>query len=631
MRLHDDGFDTLLDAAKALIRTTEASPEASASLRTRWFSSRAATLRRLALWGLASTEHASAWEKVTLLLEQRVLFEWALKPEAFKVLANAYPRLSISERESFVEAAREQFSSRRVQSESDYELYNLWVWLANQAPDDEVARARLASIASSNPDWLPRERPDLSIFTGDWVERPREATRQAVLAVHPAEGNIPLLLEQLPEEDWDHDEALRGVGAARGLDWLSAFAQAHYWRPQTWRPILAGIHQAESFETQLAQLANVLVAFPHFAQIGEFVSRLVERGLSAGGDEGTTDGELNAARLLIKRLWRSARRRRQVMPEPREDALSAAINSEGGALGQATLRLLSEDVRRGGPELGPFYKNQFEWSLRTPGEIPEAVSVICASQLHFLAHLDLRWARDHVVTAMRTENRPRAEAMWHGFLTWGRLADPLRDELWPLFEMWWPLLQEIPDRWRSRFAEYSAALVILASNDERVPNFLRTFARVAPVDVRVEWAEHVGILLGGSTSETQHLVWESWLRSYWSDRVSGIPRGLEPEEIGGMARWPLVLRDHFPEAVDLLAHGGSAHGRLRVYADLVEAEWLDQYPDQGLIYLLHLLGLEERAQFWHCSEARTVLGRLGDRAASTLRLQVEARLAQLGC
>ena len=510
--------------------------------------------------------------------------------------------------------------------------YNLWVWLMSQAPEDHIARRELDRITSDHPEWLPRERPDLSIFTGDWVERPIEATVHSALAIDPSPANVAQLLAQLPTDDWDHDETLRSVGTAQGLKWLEALSEVRHWRPETWSAILAGLRQGEASEVDLAYLSRVLEELPRLADVGYEVATLVERGLAAKQPEGIPAAEMDAARLLVRRLWRSIRRRQQSMPEPTEDALSVAINSEGGVIAQATLRLLSAEVTVGDRILAPFYKSQFEWALRTHGSTSESVSVVCASQLHFLAHLDLKWARETVLTTMAPDNRPRADHMWHGFLSWARLTDPLRDELWVLFESWWSHLDTFPERWRSRFAEYAAALVVTASSDERAPGFVRNLVQLASVDVRAAWADDVGRLLGDSTADTQLLVWRSWLRSYWHDRLSGIPRALDASEVGGMARWPLVLGDKFAEAVALLlqSQSGSTESG-RVYADLSTSGWLDERPDDSLSFLLHLLESEDRHQFWHCSEATLILNRVRNQATPVVVRRVESRLAELGC
>ena len=41
------------------------------------------------------------------------------------------------------------------------------------------------------------------------------------------------------------------------------------------------------------------------------------------------------------------------------------------------------------------------------------------------------------------------------------------------------------------------------------------------------------------------------LRSYWQNRVQGIPDGLQPREIWHMLRWLPLLRKVFPDAVDV--------------------------------------------------------------------------------
>ena len=51
------------------------------------------------------------------------------------------------------------------------------------------------------------------------------------------------------------------------------------------------------------------------------------------------------------------------------------------------------------------------------------------------------------------------------------------------------------------------------------------------------------------TQQQEH--WNRWLKPYWQNRLDGVPKPLEPDEIKRMMDWLPHLTGVFPEAVDL--------------------------------------------------------------------------------
>ena len=49
----------------------------------------------------------------------------------------------------------------------------------------------------------------------------------------------------------------------------------------------------------------------------------------------------------------------------------------------------------------------------------------------------------------------------------------------------------------------------------------------------------------------QQNYWQRWLKRYWQNRLEGVPKPLEPDEIKGMLKWLAHLTGVFSEAIDL--------------------------------------------------------------------------------
>ena len=53
------------------------------------------------------------------------------------------------------------------------------------------------------------------------------------------------------------------------------------------------------------------------------------------------------------------------------------------------------------------------------------------------------------------------------------------------------------------------------------------------------------------TKRDSNNYWRCWLKRYWQNRLEGVPKPLESDEIKGMLKWLPHLTGVFSEAVDL--------------------------------------------------------------------------------
>ena len=123
---------------------------------------------------------------------------------------------------------------------------------------------------------------------------------------------------------------------------------------------------------------------------------------------------------------------------------------------------------------------------------------------------------------------------------------------------------------------------------------------------RCHFAFVIGHHLRRMNEGQQYEWWQRWLRSYWENRLQGVPARLESDEVGRMLRWLPDLTAVFPEAVALairmlklpIGRLERAHG---VIDELRKSDSLVQnHPQEIAQLLIHLGQLDsDSSQLWY--------------------------------
>jgi len=175
--------------------------------------------------------------------------------------------------------------------------------------------------------------------------------------------------------------------------------------------------------------------------------------------------------------------------------------------------------------------------------------VLLVSQLHFLYALDVQWTKQNIIPLLDWGiNEKCAEHAWHGYLYWGKWHDALLPDLLPLYLDACRKLPHEPDRIRGRLYEHLADIAVYGSSNPF--DWLDNCLGAGSDEDRVNWAQHVSHNLASLSSEAVEMLWISWIDSYWSRRIQGIPIPLTPDEVASMVEWVVQLQLVFPQAVD---------------------------------------------------------------------------------
>ena len=257
-----------------------------------------------------------------------------------------------------------------------------------------------------------------------------------------------------------------------------------------------------------------------------------------------------------------------------------------------------------------------------------------ASQVQYLVALDPTWAIERCVPLFSWAiDAVRAQQAWHGYLGWGRLSEPLFAAMLPHYlESFSRLAHDLAEV-RDQFCQRLAAAAVFSSTDPWASGWLPAFVRDADEESRIEWARDVVHLLRDLSNGAQQELWDRWIRRYWEERLTGLPRPFTEDEGGQLLTWALALPNCFADAVSLLEQTPvriNEHDFF--FHDLQErAALLSEHPTPVAQLVRRALS-GTAALPWECAEAdgivRTLLSGGADRGVLSAIVE---ELGRLGC
>lgn len=250
---HRRPADAVIDALRTY---GEKSLAVRPDLPRQWWSRDRALFRRLALHLLALDAHLSPDEKISWLLEQSVLFNSDLKHEVYRLLKVATGKASKTVLDRLLAAARggpdlpEGSPARNHQ----YAIYNLLLWIVEVAPEWSEAGAALAAAQAANPDFLPRDHPDLN----RWME---SGSRGGNLPMEPED--FIKSFEEDPRTAVDNflgqDYSGRNFDGPEWYDALALVSRVAEVRPKIGDQFWSFIIEMKDPESQAHDLRNAIV------------------------------------------------------------------------------------------------------------------------------------------------------------------------------------------------------------------------------------------------------------------------------------------------------------------------------------------------------------------------------------
>ena len=262
--------DALIDAASVLLEWAAAErPHLLDAYVERWAESPVPLLRRLAVYATARRIDRSADERLQWVLDHDLLFALSEKHEVFCLLETAFAQASPPLQRGVLEAVTASTSKAVSLPEripSDYERYNVLVWLSRCAPNVQSVSDALVQTSEMHPEFAPREHPDLGHEMKIWfVPGPTEDEVADVLAMHPPEALawVEACRDAPRQEDACYTrprtvEAAAAKSVTWGLSLAAELAQKGDTDPGLWAHMIDGFRSATMTPREWGQILALL-------------------------------------------------------------------------------------------------------------------------------------------------------------------------------------------------------------------------------------------------------------------------------------------------------------------------------------------------------------------------------------
>ena len=226
-------------------------------------------------------------------------------------------------------------------------------------------------------------------------------------------------------------------------------------------------------------------------------------------------------------------------------------------------------------------------------------STVLAGNFPFFLATDEDWTVHNLLPLFDAEHED-FQCAWDGFLTWGRLSPPAVEILREKFFAAVPrVFREFQREMLTRFVQFYVAemgWLINGAND----SWITEFFKYANTEARNQFAIAVGRHLHNLDDSRRQEWWSVWLKSYWENRLRGVPCPLDDEEIAQMLEWGVHLPGVFPEAVGLAVRMRKVPlERSRILYRISESGLIDEHPDDLAKFLIHLGQCDTQPWFWH--------------------------------
>lgn len=566
------GIDAIVDALRAY---GEKSLSSRPDLIDCWWSFDRALFRRLALHLLSLDISRTADARLAWLLDKSVLYdEINLKHEVYDVLAALLSSASSQSKTRLLAAVvqgpeRHDGDDRDSDRYFDYAVFNLLVWLTRADPAWTEAASALAAIHDTNPSFAAREHPDFNSWmtSGTWGGKlPMEPEELA----QRAEADPVAALADLLSRDYSE----RNFDAPEWSDTLRLVSQAVELRPA----IGASLWDASDQTIATNDRANDL----RRAVIGGWTKIVpVDLPDDALNRVGSQVGTIESAREISGFLLEQVRKlidsdetpaiaqMRRIAAElwdkhgsnyTHHDAASPVgsvplyLNSWPGEVAQFWIVEIDRRWRQHRDDwsgLSVQERSALDSMLAGPRHALDAVQPALAGQVFFLFGADEQFATTYLLPLFK--NPETALLAWHPYLHHPRYNDKLLAAgLLDGFIAEWDRLDALNDH-TLQFIFFQVAVSIVSYAGITAPNRKRLLDQSVLSESGAHaagFAEAVARFIredGVSGAE----VWRQWLGKHIRNRLNGVPRTADAEEL---ARWADVVPavgDFVPAAIAL--------------------------------------------------------------------------------
>ena len=640
-------LDVLIDTARDCLEHLALNqPGLVASWCDRLIVSEAPLLRRLAVHTLSVRDDLSADEKIHWLLAGIGLHDVAVRSELSRVLQLTYPYAGEDLRSEVVRSVldytwpvEDDEDRERLTARSHFRWLRL---LRRHAPKCAIAEEALDGILARYPEFQPGEHSDSEPpFVSSGFISPTSPWIVEELLSRPASEWLDVLLSFRGEDLFGPDREGLSVKTSEaalqnfswGLDLADALIGGGHWDSDLW-PSLIRVWSRELDQDMhrrvLNRLSHTQLYAAHVRPIADALRSLVENGGMP-----YAPALLSEANSVAEALRDYLGQVRPLSGHP--DRMFQAINDPAGVLAEYWLQSLAICLKQLDP--GPYsisseYRGALSSIIQDESLSGTLGKTILVSRLSFLLGADHDWTKEHLYPLFEGHgNQYDYTAVWHGFLYGGSLSPPVAELMQKAFlgavsrmESTFP-----NEELRRKFIGRYVTMLVYAI-DSPLEEWIPEFFEFATLGDRRSFALAIGSSLQNMNDVYQKELWANWLKSYWENRLQGVPASLDPAEIEAMLDWMPQLSSLFPEAVELaLRIPGSSVGSHLLLHRIAKSNVWKNYPEAAAMFLIHLGHSAEPSEAGKWSLAKDVVDGLFQMDLSQeLRIELKELAARVG-
>lgn len=618
--------DVLIDAARdSLEHLIHARPQEGAAAVDRLARSHVSVLRRLAVHAWRRREDRTPDEKLQWILDENLLYSLDLQHEVYMLLGDTVALASDDAVGAVLDRAKD--GPQDGEEHSPYVSYNLLVWLHGAAPENATIAELFTTLQEQNPEFEPREHPDLNMtMTSGFVEDAEPFSRDELhelIESSPAKAYAAIRSYATADEfrlrgpTWTGAlNALRGcvtqyptdgirladVLASEDNDVRDALVRA--WSAAHLPSTPEGATGMEPFEEGRAcpiavtpeDVLRVIASWQTDA-VRSAVASMFARGGTA--DHPTAWHTLMPARRLATDLWPTTQITGNVVDS--EDHYLEAINHPAGDLAQFWMNVVAHEWRTHTDSwsgLSDELRAELDRMVQDHSRNGLLARVLLSTRLRFFMGADPEWARSRLMPLFAWDRdgagAVEVRGIWRSFLQYGQYDDQILAE--GLLDAMLATMRRAKDLndddALARLGRHLAAVALKSSLDPK--GWLPTLTTDAPTVLQLAWIRSVGRQLRDMEPKEASGQWSRWIREYWTGRIESLPRPLTTDEASAMAMWVLGLPDDRPAAVELVKRidaGLVKDDRVLMHlsGSRREHEDLTRDPETWARYLVHLL------------------------------------------
>lgn len=642
---HPKPFDVLIDATRDCMEWLALNRmETATQLCDKLGASEAPIARRLAVHILPARKDLTADGKIDWLLSRMDLHDDSAYHELFLAVGKIYPDARPKRRRNVIKAVLAyRFPDEENEKKDEYEAGEHFNWLHSlheAKPDCAFTKKALDKVWKQFPDFLPREHPDHQVWFEDvgWVGQQSPWTTEELLS-KPADEWLKDLLtfQQTDILGPDRRGLLVNVeeAAKQNFEWgmvlAGLLADQQEWSADIWSVLLGAWSKTSIDQSQHQEVLQFLSRSELHGKNTLRIAEVLCALLKSVGDFYPPD-LLAQVNKIAEVLWDNLDQR-ETLSEDFEWP-TRAINHPAGVLAQFWLSSLHLRRRRQDPAprvLDDEYLSMLSAIIQDGNTAGRLGRCVLAGNLSFLLEADEEWTKDNLLPLFsQCSDEGDYYAVWSGFLAWQSVSPSIAELLEQAFLS--AVKHFKPDSaqsWvRKRFVEvYTDISVYFVASplDTFIPEFFDNADKEDKVVFAFQLQKHLNHM-----DETQKREWwKRWLKSYWENRLKGVPSNFDSYETSRMLNCLLHMNGMFPEAVELAIQIPPTElSQLYIVRQINKSDLWENYPEAVAKLLIYLGTCNPPPYEWY--EGRELVEKLLESGISEeLKIKLKELVAQL--